>query len=187
MTQKRIGLVLLSGGLDSTTAAAWAIASGMTVSAISFDYGQTHRCELAAATAAAKRIRLRHNTVDVTFYRDLAAHTALTNPNRTPMPTERDTSEMADDIPSTYVPLRNTFFLTMGVAWLESAALRAIEEDNIDPRKLEATLVIAANAIDYSGYPDCHPEYYETIAERLRLGSKIGKQYNIPFSNAPPP
>ena len=186
MTQKRIGLVLLSGGLDSTTAAAWAIADGMTVSAISFDYGQTHRRELAAATAVAKRLHLAHNTVDVSFYRDLAAHSALTNPNKISMPTERDTSEMADDIPSTYVPLRNTFFLTMGAAWLESAALRAIEQDRIDPGKLEATLVIAANAIDYSGYPDCRPEYYETIAESLRLGSKIGTQYNIPFTIATP-
>ena len=67
MTQNRIGLVLLSGGLDSTTSAAWAIADGMTVSAISFDYGQTHRRELAAATAVAKRLRQPRNTVDVTF------------------------------------------------------------------------------------------------------------------------
>ncbi len=80
------------------------------------------------------------------------------------MPTERDTSKMADDIPSTYVLLRNSFFLTMGAAWLERTALRAFEEDNIDPGKLEATFVIAANAIDYSGYPDCRPEYYVTIA-----------------------
>ena len=186
MTQKRIGLILLSGGLDSTTAAAWAIADGMTVSAVSFDYGQTHRRELSAAAAVAERLGLHHNMVDVSFYRDLAAHSALTNPDRIGMPTERDTSEMADDVPSTYVPLRNTFFLTMGAAWLETAALRAIEEDGIDPGQLETTLVIAANAIDYSGYPDCRPEFYEAIAESLRLGSKIGTQYNIPFSIATP-
>ena len=186
MTQKRIGLVLLSGGLDSTTAAAWALAEGMTVTAVSFDYGQTHRRELSAAAAVAERLDLTHSTVDVSFYRDLAAHSALTNPDQIALPTERDAAEMADGIPSTYVPLRNTFFLTMAAAWLESTALRAIEEDGADPEQLEATLVIAANAIDYSGYPDCRPEFYDAIRESLRLGSKIGTQYNVPFSIATP-
>ena len=186
MTKTRLGLVLLSGGLDSTTAAAWALNQGMTVRAVSFDYGQTHRRELVAATAVAASLGISHCTVDVSFYRDLATHSALTDPNRIAMPTERDAAEMADAIPSTYVPMRNTFFLTMAAAWLESALLEEIELKNRDPSNFEANLVIAANAIDYSGYPDCRPEFYDAIQESLCLGSKIYAQYDISFSITTP-
>ena len=186
MAEKQLGLILLSGGLDSTTAAAWAIDRGMTVSAVSFDYGQTHRRELQSATEVAKRLDLKHSVVDVTFYRELAAHSALTKPEFLALPTGRSTTDMSADIPSTYVPLRNTFFMTMAAAWLESEALAAIENDGVAPDDLSATLIIAANAIDYSGYPDCRPEFYNAIAESLRLGSKLGTQYGVPFSIATP-
>ncbi|MGB0551524.1 MAG: 7-cyano-7-deazaguanine synthase QueC [Alphaproteobacteria bacterium] len=186
MTDTRLGLVLLSGGLDSTTAAAWALDKGMKVSAVSFDYGQTHRQELGAATAVAARLGLSHSIVDVSFYRDLAAHSSLTQPQTLSMPSDRSAAEMADGIPSTYVPLRNTFFLTMAAAWLESKALAEIEINGVDASSLEATLVIAANAIDYSGYPDCRPEFYTAITESLRLGSKLGTQYGVPFTIATP-
>lgn len=186
MSAIRLGLVLLSGGLDSTTAAAWALREGYAVSAISFDYGQTHRRELDAAARVAARLGITHRTVDVAFYRELAAHSALTHPERMAIPTGRAAEAMADGIPSTYVPLRNTFFLTMAAAWLESEALAAIEDGGADPATIEATLVIAANAIDYSGYPDCRPEFYAAIAESLRLGSKLGMQYGVPFSIATP-
>ncbi len=186
MTDMRLGLVLLSGGLDSTTAAAWALNEGMTVSAVSFDYGQTHRQELESARQVATRLGLSHNVVDVSFYRDLAAHSALTNPATMAIPEAREMDEMATGIPNTYVPLRNTFFLTMAAAWLESKALAAIENDGTDPGTLEAVLVIAANAIDYSGYPDCRPEFYDAIKESLRLGSKLGTQYGVPFTIATP-
>ena len=186
MTDTRLGLVLLSGGLDSTTAAAWALDKGMKVSAVSFDYGQTHRQELGAATAVAARLGLSHSIVDVSFYRDLAAHSSLTQPQTLSIPSDRSANEMADGIPSTYVPLRNTFFLTMAAAWLESKALAEIEINGVDASSLEATLVIAANAIDYSGYPDCRPEFYTAITESLRLGSKLGTQYGVPFTIATP-
>ena len=186
MTDTRLGLVLLSGGLDSTTAATWALDKGMTVSAVSFDYGQTHRKELGAATAVAARLGLSHSIVDVSFYRDLAAHSSLTQPQTLSMPSDRSAAEMANGIPSTYVPLRNTFFLTMAAAWLESKALAEIEINGVDASSLEATLVIAANAIDYSGYPDCRPEFYTAITESLRLGSKLGTQYGVPLTIATP-
>ena len=86
---------------------------------------------------------------------------------------------MARDIPITYVPLRNTFFLTLGAALLESQALHAIEKEGAEPAEVSATLFIAANAIDYSGYPDCRPEFYAAAAETLRLGSKLGAQYGV--------
>ena len=113
MADKQLGLILLSGGLDSTTAAAWAIDHGMTVSAVSFDYGQTHRRKFQSATEVAKRLDLKHSVVDVTFYRELAAHSALTKPEFLALPTGSSTIDMSADTPSTYVPLRNTFFITI--------------------------------------------------------------------------
>lgn len=186
MKMTRLGLVLLSGGLDSTTAAAWALNEGMTVSAVSFDYGQNHRRELACAQQVAARMGLSHSILDVSFYRELAAHSALTNPAKMAIPTDRETDAMANGIPSTYVPMRNTFFLTMAAAWLESQTLDAIENGGAAPESVEAVLIIAANAIDYSGYPDCRPEFYDAIKESLRLGSKIGTQYGVPFTIATP-
>jgi len=158
----------------------------MLVSAVSFDYGQTHRRELQSAKAVAQQMGLKHSVVDVSFYRELAAHSALTRPDAMALPTGRSTADMSAEIPSTYVPMRNTFFMTMAAAWLESEALSAIENDGVDPDRLSATLIIAANAIDYSGYPDCRPEFYSAIAESLRLGSKLGTQYGVPFSIATP-
>lgn len=186
MADTNLGLILLSGGMDSTTAAAWALDCGMTVSAISFDYGQSHQQELKAATEVARRLGLKHNIVDVSFYRELAAYSSLTSPEAMALPTGRNTADMSNEIPSTYVPMRNTFFMTMAAAWLESEALSTIENDDVSPDELSATLIIAANAIDYSGYPDCRPEFYSAIAKSLRLGSKLGTQYSVPFSIATP-
>jgi len=178
---KQLGLVLLSGGLDSTTVATLARRDGYDLSALSVDYGQTHRRELDAAGAVAEALALPHHIARVDFYRELAWYSALTNPSEFVPPVDRSSDTMADDIPITYVPLRNTFFLTLGAAWLESRALSAIESDGASPNDLSATLFIAANAIDYSGYPDCRPEYYQAAVETLRLGSKLGTQYGVPI------
>src|SRR5438067_10282135 len=173
---RRLGLVLLSGGLDSTTVAALARREGYELSAVTVHYGQTHDREIESARQVAATLGLRHRIVDVTFFKDLAWYSALTHPEQFSLPTDRDAAAMAQDIPVTYVPLRNTFLLTLGAALLESEALQAIEAEGTPPTELEATLFIAANAIDYSGYPDCRPEYYAAAAETLRLGSKLGTQ-----------
>ena len=89
---------------------------------------------------------------------------------------------MAQDIPITYVPLRNTFFLTIAAAFLESEALSHIERDGVAPAEVEASIFIAANAIDYSGYPDCRPEYYQEMSRALFMGSKLGSQYRTPIN-----
>jgi 7-cyano-7-deazaguanine synthase len=176
---RRLGLVLLSGGLDSTTVAAQARASGYELLAVSVHYGQVHKRELESARRVADVLAIKHRVVDVTFYRDLAWYSALTHPEQFSLPTHRTTAEMAETIPITYVPLRNTFFLTLGSALLESEALHVIEVEGVLPDQVEATLFIAANALDYSGYPDCRPEYYRAVAETLRLGSKLGTQYGV--------
>ncbi len=178
---KQIGLVLLSGGLDSTTVAALAAKQGYDLSALTIDYGQTHRREIEAARAVAGALGLSHHVANVGFFRDLAWYSALTNPSAFAAPVNRESESMAADIPITYVPLRNTFFLTLGAAWLESRALSLIEQERMPAAELSASLFIAANAIDYSGYPDCRPEYYNAAVETLRLGSKLGTQYNVPI------
>jgi len=178
---RRIGQILLSGGLDSTTLACLAKRECRNLGALTLDYGQRHRRELAAADAVAAHLELTHQSIDVSFYRSLAAHSALTASEKFTLPTGRSAADMAADIPITYVPLRNTFFLTLAAAMLETRVLHAIETEGAAPADIEPALYIAANALDYSGYPDCRPEFYAAAAETLRLGSKIGTQYGLPI------
>jgi 7-cyano-7-deazaguanine synthase len=180
MGQRRFAVVMLSGGLDSTTVAAGAKRDGHEVLAVTVHYGQAHHRELRAAEAVAKALGIEQRVVDVSFFKELAWYSALTQPERFGLPSDRTSEQMAADIPITYVPLRNTFFLTLGAALLESQALHAIEKESARPEEVGATLFIAANAIDYSGYPDCRPEFYASAAETLRLGSKLGTQYGVP-------
>jgi 7-cyano-7-deazaguanine synthase len=182
-TTRRLGLVLLSGGLDSTTAATLALRQGHDLAAVTVHYGQAHRRELEAAQRVARALGIqhRHRVVDVAFFRELAWYSALTQPDRFALPADRAPAAMAAAIPATYVPLRNTLLLTLGAALLESEALHALERGGVPPAALQATLFIAANAIDYSGYPDCRPDYYRAAAETFRLGSKLGTQYGVPF------
>jgi 7-cyano-7-deazaguanine synthase len=175
----RLGLVLLSGGLDSTTAAAMALRQGYELSAVTVHYGQAHAREVDAARQVAATLGIKQRVVDVSFFKDLAWYSALTHPEQFALPAERSLEEMAVEIPITYVPLRNTLFVTLGAAFLESEALDAIERRGVASGTLEARLFIAANALDYSGYPDCRPEFYSAVSETLRLGSKLGTQYGV--------
>ncbi len=176
----RFGLVLLSGGLDSTTVAAWAKDQGYDLVALTVRYGQSHAREIDSARRVAAALGIRQRVVDVSFFKDLAWYSALTQPDRLSLPEDRTPERMAQDIPVTYVPLRNTFFLTLGAALLESEALEAIEVQRVSPAEVGATIFIAATAVDYSGYPDCRPEYYCAMVEALSLGSKLGTQYGVP-------
>jgi 7-cyano-7-deazaguanine synthase len=181
VTTQRLGVVLLSGGLDSTTVATLAVRQGYTMWAVTVQYGQTHQREIEAARQVAQVLGLHHRVVEIAVFKELAWYSALTHPERFGIPTGRTPEQMAQEIPLTYVPLRNTFLLTLAAAYLESAAFHAIEIEGTPSEQLEVVLFIAANAIDYSGYPDCRPEYYCAMAEALRLGSKLGTQYRVPF------
>ena len=177
----RLGLVLLSGGLDSTTVAALARQQGYEIFALTVHYGQAHAREVDAARKIAASLGLTHKVVDVSFFRDVAWYSALTHPEKFPVPTDRPPAAMAQGIPITYVPLRNTMLLSLGAAFLESEALSRLAAGTVAAAELEAVIFIAANAIDYSGYPDCRPEYYAAASETLRLGSKLGTDYNVPI------
>jgi 7-cyano-7-deazaguanine synthase len=174
---KKIGVILLSGGLDSTTVAAYALEQGYELTGLTFHYGQKHNREIRSARKIAGILGLHHEVIDISFYRKLAWYSALTSSEDFPVPQLRDESRMSKDIPITYVPLRNTFFLTLAAAHLESRALELIEKEKVAPADIKASIFIAANAVDYSGYPDCRPEFYEQMARVLFLGSKLGVQY----------
>ena len=175
-------IVLLSGGLDSTTVATHAVRKGYDVRALSIGYGQRHVRELSSARAVANALGIKLIEVDASFYGGLASHSALTDTAAHALPENRLPAEMSRDIPSTYVPLRNTFFVTLAAAALESWLLKLIEAEGVEPSSLRGSILVGANAIDYSGYPDCRPEFYDSLVDVLRLGSKVGTAYNVPMA-----
>ena len=144
---------LLSGGLDSSTVLSYAISKGYEVIALSFDYGQRHRKELESAKKIADYYRVKHKIMKI----DLRAigGSALTDDIEVPEVTLRD---IGKEIPVTYVPARNTILLSLGLGLAEVT----------DSSKI----FIGANALDYSGYPDCRPEYFESINRTFDLATK---------------
>ena len=182
----RLAVTLLSGGLDSTTVTAYARSRADRLVAITLRYGQTHEREVACAAEVASALGVEHEVVDITAYGKVAWYSSLTNPERFQVPVDRlsgPAGESDDDqgIPNTYVPLRNTFFLTLAAAYLESMALYSIESRGVPQGEIDARIYIAPNAIDYSGYPDCRPEFYQKVRETLLYGSKLWTQYGAPM------
>ena len=176
------GLTLLSGGLDSTTVTAYAKDRVQRLTALTFYYGQSHSKEVECARHIAGLMGVEHRLLDISFLGDVAWYSALTNPQLFPIPRDRPADEIGFGIPITYVPLRNTIFLALSAALLESQVLHAIEVEGLRPEDVTAYLYMAPNAIDYSGYPDCRPEYFAQVGETLKFGSKMWAQYGIPFS-----
>ena len=173
------GVTLLSGGLDSTTVTAYAKERVGNLTALTFNYGQAHSKEIECARRIAKMMDITHRLLDISFLSDVAWYSALTNPHLFPVPQSESTEAIGFGIPITYVPLRNTIFLSLSAALLESEVLSAIEVDSVPSETIEARIYMAPNAIDYSGYPDCRPEYYEEMSKALEYGSKIWSQYGI--------
>ena len=175
------GVSLLSGGLDSTTVTALAKNQIDHLTALTFHYGQSHSKEVECAAAVARSLGVPQELMDISFLGKVAWYSALTNPDRFPVPEDRDAAQMGNSIPITYVPLRNTIFLSLAAAYLESQALHAIELEGVPPSELQAHLFMAPNAIDYSGYPDCRPEFFEKMSESLGYGSKLWTEYSVPL------
>ena len=175
------GISLLSGGLDSTTVTALAKGKTDHLTALTFHYGQSHSKEVDCAAAVARSIDVEQELMDISFLGKVAWYSALTNPERFPVPEDQDAAKMGNSVPITYVPLRNTIFLSLAAAYLESQALHAIEIEDVAPADLQAHIYMAPNAIDYSGYPDCRPEFFEKMGESLCYGSKLWTEYHIPL------
>ncbi len=156
-------IVLLSGGLDSATVLAYALSRGYETIAISFDYGQRHSMELESG----KRICDHYGVerIVVNFNMRQIGGSSLTSE----MDVEkRDIDELSKSIPTSYVPARNTIFLSIASAYAEV----------VDAR----TIFIGANAVDYSGYPDCRPEFFNSMENTLNLGTKLGQSSHIRIS-----
>jgi 7-cyano-7-deazaguanine synthase len=153
----RPAVVLLSGGLDSATVAAIAASQGYTVYALSFSYGQRHSWELEAARRVAQSLHVvdhRIANIDLRIF----GGSALTD--NIAVPKDRPAEDMAHGIPVTYVPARNTIFLSFALAWAEVLG--------------SSDIFIGVNALDYSGYPDCRPEFIRAFETLANLATKAG-------------
>ncbi len=157
MTTAPKAVVLVSGGLDSATVLAIALRDGYLPYALSFDYGQRHVAELAAAELVGRRAGVAGHTVVTIDLRSFGG-SALTSD--LPVPKGRSAEAMSHDIPITYVPARNTIFLSYALAWAEVLGA--------------ADIFLGVNALDYSGYPDCRPEYVEAYERMANLATRAG-------------
>jgi len=157
MSEQPRAVCLLSGGLDSTTTLAVAKSRGFDVYALTFRYGQRHEAEIRAARQIAQRLRVaEHLVVDI----DLRCFGGSALTSDLAVPKDRPLEELSSGIPVTYVPARNTIFLSFALAWAE--VLGAWD------------LFVGVNAVDYSGYPDCRPEYIEAFERMANLATKAG-------------
>ena len=157
MKSGKTAVCLLSGGLDSSTCLALARRDSFVCHALSFDYGQRHRIELDAAARVAASLGAReHKTIRI----DLRAFGGSALTAGIDVPKGRSAEEMTREIPVTYVPARNTVFLSIALAWAE-----VLES---------ADIFIGVNALDYSGYPDCRPEFIEAFEHMANLATKAG-------------
>ena len=152
-TSGKPAVVLLSGGLDSMVTAALAREAGFQINALTINYGQRHSIELGAARRIAAHLGVKRH-VELPLDLSIFGGSALTDDIDVPM------DGLGDDIPVTYVPARNLIFLALTLAWAETLGARDI--------------FIGVNALDYSGYPDCRPEFIASFAETARLGTKAG-------------
>lgn len=157
MNEQKRGVVLLSGGIDSTTTLAIAIADGYETYALSFEYGQRHQIEMEAARRVASSLGAKEHRIAQIDLRVFGG-SALTDD--VDVPKKRAEEQIARGIPVTYVPARNTIFLSYALAWAE-----VIPASNI---------FLGVNAIDYSGYPDCRPEFVEAFENLANLATKAG-------------
>ena len=161
----RPAVLLLSGGLDSTTLLALASAEGYAIHALTFRYGQRHAHEVSAAKRIAERYAVREHVIADIDLR-MFGGSALTSD--APVPKDRQPDEMSAGVPITYVPARNTIFLSFALAWAEVLHAKDI--------------FIGVNALDYSGYPDCRPEYIRAYERMANLATRAGTEEHVDIS-----
>jgi 7-cyano-7-deazaguanine synthase len=160
----RPAVVLLSGGLDSATTAAIARADGFELTALTVEYGQRHRCELAAAKRVAAALGIRRHVVERVDLSAIGGSALLSDGD---VPKGRSAHEMEHGIPVTYVPARNTILLALALGLAEVTGA--------------ADLFVGVNAVDYSGYPDCRPEFIAAFERLANLATKAGVEGSLQF------
>lgn len=164
MSERRSAVLLLSGGLDSTTMLAYALQHGFAVHAMTFRYGQRHSAEIDAARRVARHYGVAdHVVVDI----DLRTFGGSALTADIAVPKDRSADAMASGIPITYVPARNTIFLSFCLAWAEVLGA--------------SDIFIGVNALDYSGYPDCRPEYVAAFQQMANLATRGGVEGTTPI------
>lgn len=156
MTNKRYAVCLFSGGLDSTTVLYFALERSYTPLALTIDYGQLHRRELESAARIANHLNMEHQMISISLP---WGGSALLD-SQIPIPENRTADEIPKEIPVTYVPARNTIFLSLAASLAEARGAEAI--------------FIGVNALDYSGYPDCRSDYFVKFESVLKQGTKCG-------------
>lgn len=162
---KKPAVVLCSGGLDSTTCLGIALAEGFDAISLSFDYGQRHRVELDAVVKVVLHYGVtKHFVFDVGLFRAIGGSALTTDIT---VPTHRGFQQISQGIPITYVPARNLVFLSYALGIAETSGARDI--------------FIGVNAVDYSGYPDCRPEFIEQFERTANLATKAGVEGDTPF------
>lgn len=149
-------IVLLSGGLDSATTLYWALDRGYECRCLIFDYGQRHKRELVAAKRIARAVGCICKVVKFS----LPWPSGALVDKKLSIPSNRSVEEISSEIPATYVPARNTIFLSFALSWAEAVEAEAI--------------LIGAHSTDYSGYPDCRPDYYEAMRKVFKEGTRTG-------------
>ena len=158
-------VVLLSGGMDSTTTAAIALSSGFDVHALTFRYGQRHHHELAAARRVAERLGVSQHVI---LQVDLRAFGGSALTGDLPVPKDTPLGEIGQEIPATYVPARNTIFLSFALGWAEVLGA--------------SDIFLGANALDYSGYPDCRPEFIRAFEAMANLATRAAVEHGLPLT-----
>ncbi len=151
-------VILMSGGIDSSTTAAKAIRDGYDVHAITFSYGQKHRIEIEFANRILKFLKIKNHII-IEIPSDVFSSSALSSKSNIDIPKNRDISTL-NEIPVTYVPARNILFLSYALAYAETIG--------------SSDIFIGANSVDYSGYPDCRPEFLKAFEDMANIGTKTG-------------
>ncbi len=158
MARNKKAVILLSGGLDSATVLFWAIRKGYHPQALIFDYGQRHSREVASAKALCKKAGVLYQVISI----KLPWQGSSLLDKKAALPKAKNVKAVGAEIPSTYVPGRNTLFLSYGLSFAEATGAGAV--------------MIGANALDYSGYPDCRPDFISAMSKVFKLGTKAGRQ-----------
>ena len=174
----KYGVSLLSGGLDSTTVTTQAINEVDDITALTFHYNQLGYKEIACSKLVTNSLGIEHIIIDISSVKDLVNHSSLINPSLV-NGSNFEQQNNKPNIPMTYVPMRNTIFISLAAAFLENRILQSIEKHRNPPEDTVAKIFLGANVVDFSGYPDCRPDFFSRMEHAICYGSKLYIEYGI--------